>query len=62
MHYTERLLVHKLVKKHNISFEMVQKLLKESKKSSYENQKDSKKIAEIENLITFYVKKEEKSD
>ncbi|GGC76500.1 hypothetical protein GCM10007216_03820 [Thalassobacillus devorans] len=55
MHYTEKLLIHELVKKYNISSEMVYKLLKESKKTSYENVKESERIAEIENLISFYI-------
>ncbi|MFC2947979.1 hypothetical protein [Virgibacillus sediminis] len=62
MHYKERLLIHELVKKYNINSEMVLKLLKESKMTSYENVKDSEKISEIENLISFYIKMEQKGE
>ncbi|GGD08270.1 hypothetical protein [Pontibacillus salipaludis] len=62
MHYSEKILIHELVKKYEISSEMVYKLLQESKRSSYENEKDSKKVAEIENLISFYVKKDQKDE
>ncbi|WP_079478861.1 hypothetical protein [Halobacillus salinus] len=59
MHYTERVLVYELVKKYNVDPEMIQKLLQESKKSSYQNEKNSKKVAEIDMLISYYVNKEE---
>jgi len=62
MHYSEKLLIHELVKKYNVSSEMVYKLLKESKVNSYQNEKGSKRVAEIENLISFYVKKEQEDE
>lgn len=57
MHYTEKILIQQLAIKYNLNKEMIFSLLKESKVNSYQNIKDSKRVAEIEGIISFYLSK-----
>lgn len=61
MHYTEEILIHQMAKQHHLDKDMIKSLLKESKNNSYRNVKDSKRVAEIETIISFYMKKDETS-
>ncbi|GEN52408.1 MULTISPECIES: hypothetical protein [Halobacillus] len=58
MHYTEKILIHQLAQKYNLDKEMIHKLINESKNNSYQDIKESKRVANIESLIHFYISKE----
>ncbi|WP_102706491.1 DNA modification system-associated small protein [Terribacillus saccharophilus] len=57
MHPSEKLLMKELIDKHEVSAELIDKLLKEAKRNSYQNETKAKRVAEIDGLMSFHMYK-----